>query len=69
LHSLARNPPFVDGNERIAWLSAGAFLFVNGLLLDAPDDPAYHLVIAVATGEIDVPDIAAALRGWTCSRT
>ena len=50
LHSLARNHAFVDGNKRVAWLSIGAFYWINGMLLDAPDDPAYELVIAVASG-------------------
>lgn len=64
LHSLVRNHAFVDGNKRVAWLSAGAFYWINGFELDAPDDPAYDLVISAATGEVDVPDIAAALAGW-----
>jgi death on curing protein len=64
MHSLARNHAFVDGNKRIAWLSAGAFYWINGLLLDAPDDPAYDLVIAVATGTVEVADIAERLQGW-----
>jgi death-on-curing protein len=64
MHSLARNHAFVDGNKRIAWLSAGAFYWINGLLLDAPDDPAYDLVIAVATGTVVVADIAERLQGW-----
>jgi death-on-curing protein len=69
LHSLARNHPFVDGNKRVAWLSAGALYFVNGLLLDAPDDRAYDLVIGVATGELEVPDIAQALAQWVAPRS
>jgi death-on-curing protein len=64
MHSLARNHAFVDGNKRIGWLSAGAFYWINGLLLDAPDDPAYDLVIAVATGTVEVADIAERLQGW-----
>ena len=68
LHSLARNHAFVDGNKRIAWLAAGAFCFANGYVLDAPDDPAYDLVIAVASGETDVPDIASILAGWMLPR-
>jgi len=68
LHSLARNHAFVDGNKRIAWLSAGAFYWVNGYLLDAPEDPAYDLVIASATGEADVAEIARALGGWVSTR-
>jgi death-on-curing protein len=68
LHSIARNHAFVDGNKRIAWLSAGAFYFVNGLILDAADDPAYDLVIAVAEGRLDIPEIAATLGRWTRPR-
>lgn len=64
LHSLARNRAFVDGNKRVSWLAAGACYWINGYVLDAPDDPAYDLVIAVATGAVDVPEIAAALRAW-----
>ena len=69
LHSLARNHAFVDGNRRIAWLAAGAFYWINGMLLDAPEDPAYDLVIAVATGEADVPQIARALTPWVHRRS
>ncbi len=64
MHSLARNHAFVDGNKRIAWLATGAFCRINALDLDAPDDPAYDLVIAVAQGELDVSEIAARLSEW-----
>lgn len=68
LHSLARNHAFVDGNKRVAWLSVGAFYWINGMLLDAPDDPAHELVIAVASGEADVPHIAKVLVAWVRPR-
>jgi death on curing protein len=68
LHSLARNHAFVDGNKRVSWLAAGAFYFANGLVLDAPDDPAYDLVIAAATGAAGVPEIAEALAKWVRPR-
>jgi death-on-curing protein len=68
MHSLARNHAFVDGNKRVSWLAAGAFYWINGLELDAPEDPAYDLVIAVATGDLDMADIATALAGWTRPR-
>lgn len=68
MHSLARNHAFVDGNKRLAWLSAGAFYWINGWHLDAPEDPAYDLVIGVATGEVEVNEIAQALAGWVVSR-
>lgn len=68
LQSLTRNHPFVDGNKRIGWITATAFLTVNGAVsrrrLAALDqDAAYDLVIAVCTGELrDIEDIAQALR-------
>jgi death-on-curing family protein len=68
LHSLARNHAFVDGNKRVSWLAAGAFYWANGYEHDAPDDPAYDLVIGAATGELDVREIAAALAGWVRPR-
>jgi len=68
LHSLVRNHAFVDGNKRVSWLAAGAFYWANGYDLDALDDPAYDLVIAAATGEIDVPEIAETLKGWVRPR-
>jgi death on curing protein len=68
MHSLARNHAFVDGNKRVAWLAAGAFYRINGYDLEAPNDPAYDLVIGVAEGTIDVPTIAARLAAWTRPR-
>ena len=68
LQSLTRNHPFVDGNKRIGWIAATAFLTVNGAVtrrrLAALDqDAAYDLVIAVCTGELrDIDEIAQALR-------
>ncbi|GAA1410997.1 type II toxin-antitoxin system death-on-curing family toxin [Catellatospora coxensis] len=68
LRSLTRNHPFVDGNKRIGWITATAFLTVNGAVtrrrLTALDqNAAYDLVIAVCTGELhDIEEIAQALR-------
>lgn len=68
LQSLTRNHAFVDGNKRIGWIAATAFLTVNGAVsrrrLAALDqDAAYDLVISVCTGELrDIDAIAQALR-------
>jgi death-on-curing protein len=65
LHSLARNHPLVDGNKRLAWLATYVFLAKNGLVLEADDDPAYELVVGIASGGIDeVEEIAAALASF-----
>jgi death on curing protein len=53
LHSLARNPPLVDGNKRLAWLATYVFCAKNGIELDPADDPAYDMVVAVASGDVD----------------
>lgn len=65
LHSLVRNHALVDGNKRLGWTATVVFCDINGVVIDAPDGEAYDLVIAVAEGRLDVPDIAAALRRWT----
>jgi death on curing protein len=62
LHSIARNHALVDGNKRLAWLGAVVFLDLNGFEVDLADDEAFELVMAVARGEMDVDDIAAALQ-------
>jgi death-on-curing protein len=66
LHSLARNHPLVDGNKRLAWLATYVFCAKNGVELDAADDQAYDLVVAVASGALDdVEEIARWLREFT----
>jgi death-on-curing protein len=68
LHSLARNPPLVDGNQRIAWLATVVFLDLNGLAVTMTDDEAFALVMAVATGDLDVGAIAERLAAGTEDR-
>ncbi|SSC24243.1 Death on curing protein, partial [Klenkia terrae] len=58
MHSLARNHPLVDGNERLAWAAGRVMCLLNGVDLLLEVDDAEALVVAVAAGEIDVPDIA-----------
>ncbi len=66
MHSLARNPALVDGNERLAWTACRTFLAINGLSIDAPEDDRFDFVIRVATGaEPALADIAAQLRDWS----
>jgi len=51
LFHLARNHPFIDGNKRVALAAALAFLELNGVSIDAPDEELYAIVLGVATGE------------------
>ncbi|PPK70200.1 type II toxin-antitoxin system death-on-curing family toxin [Actinokineospora auranticolor] len=68
LQSVVRNHPLVDGNKRLSWMSAFTFYGLNGLDLDAPEDDAYDLVIAMSTGALDPTAAAPALAGWTRPR-
>lgn len=64
LESITRNLALVDGNKRLGWLATVVFYGLNGFDLDAPDDAAYDLVIAVATGSARVSDAAERLSQW-----
>ncbi len=64
LESIVRNIGLVDGNKRLGWLATVVFYGLNDVSLEAPDDDAYELVMAVARSEPGVEDIAAALRSW-----
>lgn len=68
LESLTRNHPLVDGNKRLGWMAAFVFYALNGLDLDAPEDDAYELVIAVATGSVGYAEAAQTLAPWTRPR-
>ena len=50
LESLVRNHALIDGNKRIGWLATVVFYGLNNIELEAPDNDAYDLVIAIATG-------------------
>lgn len=64
LHSLVGNHALVDGNKRLGWVATVVFCDLNGTWIEAPDDEAYDLVIAVAEGRCEVADIAVALVSW-----
>jgi death-on-curing protein len=49
---IARNHAFVDGNKRTALASMIVFLNLNKLDLDAPQDAATAIMLAMAAGEI-----------------
>lgn len=57
---LAKNHAFVDGNKRVAFLSVGLFLMLNGRQLTATQVDATLTMLAVAAGEIDEHGFA----GW-----
>jgi len=64
LDSLVGNHALFDGNKRLGWLAAVVFYGLNDVDLDAPDDPAYELVMSVARREPSIDEIAAILARW-----
>jgi len=61
LHALARNHPLIDGNERLAWSTARVFSLMNGRDLRFGVDEAEAMMLAVASGALDVLDLTATL--------
>ncbi|MEV6983042.1 Fic family protein [Sphaerisporangium sp. NPDC051017] len=64
MQSILIGHPLVDGNKRLGWSAAVAFLEDHGEILEYQDvDEAERVVIAVTTGELeDIPDLAQRLR-------
>jgi death-on-curing protein len=61
MHSLARNHALVDGNKRLAWAATRVFCLINGRDLAFTVDDAEELVLAIARGDLEVPEIATAI--------
>lgn len=66
LESLVRGHALVDGNKRIGWLATVVFYGLNNIDLEAPDDEAYDLVIAIAiaSSTTTYQETAALLARW-----
>ncbi|CAM3774710.1 type II toxin-antitoxin system death-on-curing family toxin [Occultella aeris] len=62
LHSLVRNHALVDGNKRLAWLATVVFIDLNGHEPELDDEAAFELAMRAAAGELELPEIALALR-------
>lgn len=61
MHSLARNHALADGNKRLAWAATRIFCLLNGHDLIVDVDRAEALVVAVAAGSVDVPELTRAI--------
>jgi len=65
---IARNHPFIDGNKRVAFQAMYLFLGLNGLRIDAPEEEAVAVMLALASSELEEPELAAWLRDHTTPR-
>lgn len=69
LEAVARNHALVDGNKRLAWAAAVVFYDLNHFDLDPPTvDEAVELVVAVASGQVDLPRLTERLASWAHQR-
>ena len=59
--SLAQNHPLFDGNKRTSLILTFTFINLNGFDLTLSNDEAFDLTLAVAQGELELDEIAAAL--------
>ena len=59
---IARNPPFIHGNKRMALVTAELFLALNGQTLDAKNSDCVTHMLALAAGDLDEASFAAWLR-------
>lgn len=64
MHSLARNHALIDGNKRLAWSAGRAFCLMNGRDLKIPIDEAENIILALAQGKLEVPDLAATIERY-----
>lgn len=62
MHSIARNHALIDGNKRLAWSSARLFCLMNDCDIKMSSDRAYQMVVGVAAGEIDLPELGKLLK-------
>ncbi len=64
LDSVVNHHALVDGSKRLGWLATVVFLDLNGVRIEAPDEGVYDLVISVASGAANLPEISVALESW-----
>ena len=55
---LAKNHPFVDGNNRAALAIAAVFLEINGFSLDAPEPETVIVIEQLAASQLSESDLA-----------
>jgi len=58
MQSLAQNQPFVDGNKRIAWISAKTFLQINGLTVHATNEEVLDLFMNRIAKDMAIEQLA-----------
>ena len=65
---IANNQPFLDGNKRVAFQTMYVFLGLKGLRIESAEEAVVSLILSVASGQTDEPQLASWLRENTVSR-
>ena len=65
---VVRNPPFVDGNKRVAFLAAALFLVEHDFEVIASDDAVVASMLSLAEGAMDEEGYALWLRNSSAPR-
>jgi death on curing protein len=69
LDAVVRHHALVDGNKRLGWAATVVFYDLNGLELAPPSaDEAVELVVAVASGHLELGKLCQRLASWTHPR-
>ena len=61
-YGICKNHAFVDGNKRVAYVTARLFLLQNGADLNASSEEKYLTMLALAKGELAEEALAAWFR-------
>lgn len=61
-YGLARNHPYRDGNNRIAFMAMAIFLGLNGKEIDAREEEVVTVLLRLAAGRLSEPPLARWLR-------
>ncbi|MEY4019395.1 MAG: hypothetical protein RLZZ590_695 [Actinomycetota bacterium] len=59
MHSVVKNHALVDGNKRSSWFLLNNFVELNGFLIVSAQREAFEFILAVATDELTLEQIAA----------
>jgi death on curing protein len=59
---IIKNHPFIDGNKRTGYVVMETFIIRNGFRLTATPADKYTTFLALASGDLTEPDLAAWLR-------
>ena len=62
MHSIIKNHALMDGNKRCSWFALNTVLYLNQYELRASADEGFDFILAVATDELDLDQMATWIR-------